>query len=120
MSMLWVTDQVLVTGRYTVPVCIETEKRLIVLLIGPAPDDNGRSAPLQTDVTAVQDGGASLTRFSYGARGDSAGEVIVALFERPSSQATHLDISVRRQAVEALGEESPVDVSARMRRLGEA
>ena len=115
--MLWIVDRVLSDGAYSIPVCIETELRLYVVLVGPPPADRGEGPPAANVVTVTKPDGGPVRALGYGGRGSREESILTAEFDRPPPNVEYLDVELRHKPMETPEAQEAPDVSARIRRL---
>jgi hypothetical protein len=91
---LWIVNEVVQAGGHTLAVCVETEVRLYVMLIGPPgesslPPASPRSHP---SVTVTTPDGVSVPLQGHSGRGGAAESFVVAHFLPPPKGAAFLDV----------------------------
>src|SRR4030095_11368484 len=115
--MLWIVDDILNEGVFTIPVCIETDVRLYALFVGPPPTDEGMSPPVRHTITMTTPDGRDLAWRGSGARGDRVAQLLVAQFDPPPQGVSHLRVGLTYKTMDALDADETLDVAARLRRL---
>jgi len=90
---LWIVDEVVHAGDHALAVCVETEIRLYVMLIGPPgespPPPSPRSHP---SVTVTTPDGSDVPLRGHSGRGGAEESFVVAQFLPPPKGAAFLDV----------------------------